>query len=251
MSKLTITRTKAALGHLLLSVLIFSIVIAVLIFIWYPVPHFTASGGWQGLKIAAGVDLVLGPLLTLIIFDSAKSRKKLMGDLMVIALLQFTALAWGVGTIYSQRPVALVFWEQSFISVPAAEFDKQKIDIDDLNDFGSEKPVLIYAEKPRELGALKAMLKRITEDVVAPHNQLELYRPLQDYFDEIIPLQLNIDHIMEHNTDIKAKLNKILVKTNKDQNDYFYFSLRSKYQNIILLFDHNGELKNHIVVVLR
>lgn len=244
------TRIKAALGHLLLSALIFSAVIAILIFVWYPTPHFTASGGWQGLKIAAGVDLVLGPLLTLIIFDIAKSRKKLVGDLVVIVLLQFTALAWGINTIYSQRPVAIVFWEQDFISVPAAEYEKLGIELDNVRLFGEQSPAFIYAEKPRELTALKAMLKRITEHTIAPHYQLELYRPLQDSFDEIVPFQLNMDSILEHNVDVKKRLNSILKETNKKREDYYYFSLRSKYHNIILLFSHEGDLENHIVVKL-
>lgn len=244
------TRTKAALSHLLLSIFIFSIVIAILIFVWYPAPHFTASGGWQGLKIAAGVDLVLGPLLTLIVFDIAKLRKKLIGDLMVIALLQFSALAWGVHTIYSQRPVAVVFWEQYFISIPAAELERYDVNLEDLENFGSQSPVLIYVEKPTELAALKAMLKRITDDTIAPHHQLELYRPLEKYFDEIVRFQLNMDDILENNTKVKQRLNKILAEENKKHDYYYYFSLRSKYHNIILLFSHEGELENHIVVKL-
>lgn len=250
MNKISMTRTKATLSHLLLSVIIFSMVVAILIFVWYPAPHFTASGGWQGLKIAAGVDLVLGPLLTLIIFDITKSRKKLVGDLIVIALLQFTALAWGVNAIYSQRPVALVFWEQDFISIPAMELEEHNTNLDDLNKFGSKSPVLIYVEKPRELDGLKAMLKRITEETIAPHQQLELYRPLQDYFDDIVPYQLNMDSILDHNTDVKRQLNNILTENNKKREDFYYFSLRSKYHNIILLFNHEGRLEEHIVVNL-
>lgn len=244
------TRLKAALSHLLLSILIFSMVITILIFVWYPTPYFTASGALQGLKIAAGVDLVLGPLLTLIIFDITKSRKKLVGDLIVIALLQFTALAWGVYTIYHQRPVAIVFWEQSFILVPAIDLEEKDIALDGLKKFGSQTPVLIYVEKPRELAARKEMLRRITEDKITPHHQLELYRPLQEYFDETVPLQINIDNILEHNPQVKVRLDEILAKTNKKKLDYYYFSLRSKYHNIILLFNENGELESHIAVVL-
>ncbi|MBL1320661.1 MAG: hypothetical protein COA63_006320 [Methylophaga sp.] len=244
------TRIKAAASHLLLSVIFFSTVTAIVIIIWYPTPHFSASGGWQGLKIAAGVDLVLGPLLTLVIFDIAKSRKKLMGDLIVIAFIQITALAWGINTIYGQRPVAVVFWEQNFISIPAMALENHNIEIESLKKFGSLNPVLIYVEKPKELAGLKAMLKRINEDIIAPHHQLELYRPLEDYFDDIVPFQLNMGYILEHNTDVKMRLNKILAEENKKYGDYYYFSLRSKYHNIILLFSHDGQLENHIVVRL-
>lgn len=244
------TRIKAALSHLFLSIIIFSGVIAALLFIWYPPPYFTASGGWQGLKIAAGVDLVLGPLLTLIIFDLTKSRKKLMGDLMVIALLQLTALGWGVYAIYSQRPVAVVFWEHEFMTIPAMAIEEQQISLDELDQFGLQNPPLIYAEKPKELEALRALSKRIKEARIPPHHDLELYKPLADFFDEIVPFQLNMPKILERNTDVRNQLDKILANKGRQQEYYYYFPLRSKYHNIILLFSHDGKLENHIVVKL-
>ncbi len=245
------TRTKAALSHLVLSIIIFSGVIAALLFLWYPPPYFTASGGWQGLKIAASVDLVLGPLLTFVVFDlKKKSRQKLVGDLIAIALMQFTALAWGVYTIYNQRPVAVVFWEHEFMTVPATAIEEQGIDLDKLDRFGKQKPPLIYAEKPKELEALKAMAKRINETHVPPHHDLSLYKPLSKFFDEVLPFQLNMDDILEHNAEVKAELDTILAKTDKQQNDYYYFPLKSKYHNIILLFNHDGQLENYIVVKL-
>ena len=245
------TRTKAAISHLVLSIIIFSGVIAALLFLWYPPPYFTASGGWQGLKIAASVDLVLGPLLTFVVFDlKKKSRKKLKGDLIAIALMQFTALAWGVHTIYNQRPVAVVFWDHEFMTVPAVAIEEQGIDLNELDRYGNKKPPLIYAEKPKELEALRAMAKRINETHIPPHHDLLLYKPLAKFFDEILPFQLSMDYILEHNAEVKAELDKILAKTGKRQQDYYYFPLRSKYHNIILLFSHEGQLENHIVVKL-
>jgi len=84
------TRLKAASAHFLLSLILFLAVITIVIFLWYPEPHFKVSGGWQGLKIVAMIDLVLGPLLTSIIFNTQKSKAKLMGDLSIIAILGFS-----------------------------------------------------------------------------------------------------------------------------------------------------------------
>jgi len=244
-------KTKAALSHLVLSIVIFSGVIAALLFLWYPPPYFTASGGWQGLKIAASVDLVLGPLLTFVVFDlKKKSRQKLMGDLIAIALMQFTALAWGVHTIYNQRPVAVVFWGHEFMTVPATAIEGQGIELEELDRFGKQKPPLIYAENPKDLEGKKALLQRINEKHVPPHHDLLLYKSFAKFFDEILPFQLNMDDILEHNAEVKAELDKILAKTGKQKNDYYYFPLKSKYHNIILLFNHDGQLANYIVVKL-
>ena len=249
--KEVMTRTKAAISHLILSIIIFSGVVAALLFLWYPPPYFTASGGWQGLKIAASVDLVLGPLLTFVVFDlKKKSRQKLMGDLIAIALMQFTALAWGVHTIYNQRPVAVVFWEHEFMTVPAVAIEEQGINLDKLDRFGNNKPPFIYAKKPQDLEGKKALLKRINETHVPPHHDLLLYKSLAEFFDKILPFQLNMDDILEHNAKVKAELDDILSKTGKQQNEYYFFPLKSKYHNIILLFSHDGRLENYIVVKL-
>ena len=245
------TRVSAAASHLLLSIIVFSIVIWLLVFYWYPAPHFSASGGWQGLKIVAGVDLILGPLLTLIIFDIKKSSNKLMGDLTVIAIMQFTALAWGMNTIYQQRPLAVVFWEDGFYSVPASALKNQIFNASDFNEEDAYQPPLIYAEKPNTTLGLKKMAEIIADDKVTPHHQVNLYRPLNKYFSEIKIFQVDIDEIINTNIEMKADLDVILADTNKTIDDYLYFPLHSKYLNIILLFGQRGQLQNYITVPLR
>ncbi|PCJ32050.1 MAG: hypothetical protein COA90_04210 [Gammaproteobacteria bacterium] len=244
-------RIKASLSHFLLSVSIFSIVIFVLIFYWFPAPYFNAGGGWQGLKIVAGVDLVLGPLLTLIIFDIKKTRTKLVGDLIVIAALQFSALAWGVTTIYNQRPVAVVFFEQSFLTVPAESLTKQGVDISSLKQFSDISPPLIYAKKPKDIEELMLMAKLSAEQALPPHHQINLYRSLAQNYDDVRTYQVDINQIITANNEMKSDLMVILSESNTTITDYDYFPLRSKYYTIILMFTHDGELVNHIVVPLR
>lgn len=240
------TRTRAGLSHFLLSLMIVSIVVFTLLFFWYPAPFFTAEGGWQGLKIIAGVDLVLGPLLTLIIFDITKSKAKLMGDLTFIAVLQISALAWGVNTIYSQRPVAVVFWENEFLTVTAKDLGE----LTTLEQFEGSSPVLIYAKKPRDLAGLKALSKRINEQGKSPHHQVVLYQPLLSYYADIKDFQVDINEIINFSPRMKADLMAILAKSGKEISDYDYFPLRSKYNTVILMFSHDGQLLNHIIVPL-
>lgn len=242
------TRIKAASSHLTLSVFIFSIVVFVLIYIWYPSPHFAASGGWQGLKIAAGVDLVLGPLLTFIVFNSTKAKNKLLADLAVIISLQFMALAWGVNTIYSQRPFAIVYWESAFYTVPASALIKQNIKRDDLNKFSEQTPALIYAQKPDTESGLIKIAEITAQKQIPPHHQIELYRPLNQHFNALVSQQVDIAKIIANDANIKAKLNAILAANKRQMADYYYFSLRSKYRYIILLFSQQGQWLDYISV---
>ena len=57
--------------------------------------------------ILIGVDVVLGPLLTLVVFNPAK--KSLRIDLAVIAALQVAALVYGISVIAQARPAYVVF----------------------------------------------------------------------------------------------------------------------------------------------
>jgi hypothetical protein len=83
-------RVRAALIHFSISVVVFCSIVAVAILAWYPPPYFFADGGWQMIRLAAGVDVVLGPLLTLVVFKADKPSLKI--DLSIIGILQASVL---------------------------------------------------------------------------------------------------------------------------------------------------------------
>ncbi|MCC6194760.1 MAG: hypothetical protein IT518_09870 [Burkholderiales bacterium] len=111
------TRWKAFVVHLAISALIASTVFILIMLVWYPRPYFEAMGGALLLRLLIGVDVVLGPLITLIIFDPAKPRLKF--DLACIATLQIVALIYGSYVMFEARPVYNVFYKNAFNTVPA------------------------------------------------------------------------------------------------------------------------------------
>jgi hypothetical protein len=120
------SRWKASGIHFLLSTAIASAVLIFMLTAWYPWPLFEAAGGEKLIFILAGVDVTLGPLITLIIFKTGK--KGLKFDLTVIALLQSAALAYGTHTVYLARPVYLVFTIDRFDLVTAKDLDPQDLE---------------------------------------------------------------------------------------------------------------------------
>ena len=98
---LLITKLKATGVHLSLSILIFIALVYQIYYNWYPQPYFSIDGGWQGVRIIAAVDLVLGPLITFLIFDLSKSRREILFDLITIAVIQLAALTFGIHTTYN------------------------------------------------------------------------------------------------------------------------------------------------------
>ncbi|KAB0654413.1 type4 fimbrial accessory protein [Acinetobacter bohemicus] len=75
--------------------------------LWYPTPLDKAMGVTQVFWVILSIDLILGPLLTFIIFNPTK--KELKWDLFIIVLIQFSAYLYGLHTVAQGRPVFQVF----------------------------------------------------------------------------------------------------------------------------------------------
>ena len=112
-----LNRWTAASIHLGISAAIGACVLAVLFLVWYPPPLFRISGGSHLILLMLGVDVALGPLLTLVVFKQGK--KGLKFDLSVIALAQLAALAYGLYVMALARPVYLVYAVGVFDAVAA------------------------------------------------------------------------------------------------------------------------------------
>lgn len=113
----SLNRWQAFGIHLAISAVIATTVVLLVLLVWYPQPYFFGMGGEVLLRLLIGVDVVLGPVITLIIFDPAKPRLKY--DLAAIAVLQLAALAYGSYVMFDARPVYNVFVKDRFETVPA------------------------------------------------------------------------------------------------------------------------------------
>lgn len=119
------TRWKASTIHLILSILALAAIAAILVWRWYPPGLFHVAKADKLFLIIAGVDVVIGPLLTLIVYKQGK--KSLRFDLAVIALLQIAAMAYGLHTVWQSRPVYLVGATDRFQLVFANEIDREDL----------------------------------------------------------------------------------------------------------------------------
>ena len=117
--------TTAAACHFLVSVAVAFAVAAVVFGIWYPAPYHNLSGGLNLFLIVVGVDVVCGPLLTLVVFNPCKSRRELLIDLALIAVIQVGALAYGIHTAYQARPLFLVHEVDRFRAIGMPDFGNE------------------------------------------------------------------------------------------------------------------------------
>lgn len=140
------SRWQACAIHFSISLMVFLILLAIILLLWYPGILFSVDGGWTGLRIIIGVDLVLGPLLTLVVFKLGKPG--LMFDLSCIAIAQVAGLAAGVWIVYQERPIALVLAYDTFYSLASHEFEAFGKDTAVLEQISGAYPKLLYIELP-------------------------------------------------------------------------------------------------------
>jgi hypothetical protein len=109
--------------HLAVSVGIAVCVLLLVFIVWYPSPLHNAIGVTQIFLMVLAVDLVIGPLLTFVVFKHGK--KTLKFDLTVIALLQLAALLYGLYTVAVGRPAWMVYNVDRFDIVRSYELKEK------------------------------------------------------------------------------------------------------------------------------
>ena len=118
-------RLRAFSLHFLASLVVVGTVLLAMRLVWYPTP-FTTLQGWANLLwVVVGVDIVLGPTLTFLVYSPGK--KTLRFDLTVIVLVQISALAYGVYASALGRPIYLVFLADRFETVSPADYPQEEI----------------------------------------------------------------------------------------------------------------------------
>jgi hypothetical protein len=122
----TMTRYRAAATYLLATCVVATAVFLPIYFFWYPGALFDRAGGRELFSLIVGVDLTIGPLLVFIIYKPDK--KGLAFDLATIAILQATALGYGVYVLFQSRPVYVVFVKDRFELIRANELEDANLE---------------------------------------------------------------------------------------------------------------------------
>ena len=128
---------------------VFSIALLLAARFWlYPDFMFALDGGVQGLRLVLLVDLVLGPLLAFIIFNPGKSRREQVMDIALVAVIQFSAMSWGSYLVWSERPVAVVYGGDRFVSVTSEILRTQNVRPADLQQYSDRTPPFVFRREP-------------------------------------------------------------------------------------------------------
>ncbi len=236
---LLITKLKATGVHLCISVLIFVYLTYKILYDWYPDPYFAVDGGWQGIRLVGAVDLVLGPLITFLIFDSRKKRREILFDLLTIAVIQLGALGYGVHATYSQRPVAVVLIDEFMISAIEEHYADSWTSQEALSVYSDEHPPIIFANLPMNHEALEKIQQVKIEQKIYEHAQVEYYQPRGSLGAAIAERQaLFADRMVAY--DDRGRFDDWLAQSGKDPGDVLIAPFSGRYGRIWLVFDRDG-----------
>ena len=114
--------------HFAVTLLLAGIAAALIFLVWFPSPFQTMIGGTDLFMLVVGCDLALGPLLSLVIYNSRKSRRELFTDYTIVGVLQVAALVYGVLIVADVRPAYVAFYKDRFEIVLAGDLRKEELE---------------------------------------------------------------------------------------------------------------------------
>ena len=227
------SRFRASGFHFLISFIIGLVLLALFWFMWYPAPMLMAIGGHEIFLLVVGIDVALGPLLTLIVFKSGK--KSLKFDLAAIALLQICAMTYGVSALLEARPAYVAALGDQFQVVQATE-----VTVANLAKAKTELPWW----GPRWVGT-KAPIDRYDVDAVqaiaavgAGRGHLpQLHVPYESMAAEILQRAQSITALKKHDAAQAIEIDAWLTKRGYDEKTAKYQPIKISASTFAVVVD--------------
>jgi len=120
-------RLRAFALHVLASASVLTLVLGTLYLGWYRWPGWYIADARSIALMLVGIDLTLGPLLTLIVAQSSKPRAELVRDIGIIATVQVCALIYGAVSLWSGRPLYYAFSQNVLQLVQASDLGSHEL----------------------------------------------------------------------------------------------------------------------------
>jgi hypothetical protein len=235
-------RIRAALIHLTLSAAVAVAVFLPIYFYWYPDVLFEGAGGRDLFLLIVGVDVTLGPLITLIIFKPGK--KGLLFDLVVIGIMQMSALAFGVYTLFESRPVHIAFVIDRFEVVrangfPAGELAKGSNGNEKLSWTG---PTLIGVKLPNNPDEQFDLMISGFGGVDVQYYP-RFYVPYADVRADVVKQARPLEVLRKRNPERAGEIAQTLAAIGRKEDDVRFVPMRAgKYDLTVFVDAKSGEI---------
>jgi hypothetical protein len=244
-----ISRWRASAIHLLISVGIGVAVLLSMLFVWFRPPYLQAAGGSDLFLILLGVDVVLGPMITLIIFNTEKKHLKL--DLAVIAAVQVAALVYGLNVMIQARPAYLVFVVDRFELVLASDLMPEELAKASATQFARlpiAGPKLASADVPRDPTERMRILEAALQGADL-HTFPQHYVPYEDRKDRARLKAQPLSSLRRLNPDKGILIEETVKAAGLQETDVAWLPMRAKREDMAVLLNvATGDIVSIIAV---
>jgi hypothetical protein len=244
-------RIRAALVHLGISALVASIAAAAMLGIWFPPPYFEAMGADGLILILVAVDVILGPLVTLIVFAPGKARHLLVFDLAVIATLQAAAFSYGAFVISQARPVYMLFVRDRFEITAADEIRDEelaKVQRAEFRTLPHLRPRLAAAEMPTDPGEQMSLMMSAIQGVDLKTFP-QYYVPYEMQLDLVRTKAQPLAKLGERHPEAAATLARAIAATGMPEERLKFLPLRARKKDMSVLVDAaTGRIEGYVAI---
>ncbi len=221
--------------HLGISAFIFILLSGVIYFLWYPGFLFMHDGGIDGMKLIAGVGLVIGPVLTLLIYKVGKKHLRL--DLTVIAALQIGCIIAGMWVVSQMRPIAIVMAGGHIGTVNTEGFKGEKINpYHDALLKNASWPVWVALDMSEsEFESMQGLWAMMGGNLFS---NAAIYIPYADVANKLNNWGYSYPEILEHSEGQQSDAIADFVKSMKKQTlDFRFYPVTTSMQEGVLAID--------------
>lgn len=213
--------------------------------VWYPGILADLGGVWSVFLILLGVDVVLGPLVTLIVFNT--NKKELRRDLLIVVVVQLLALAYGMHTVFAGRPAYLAFNSGQFDLVYASDIAPQSLS--DATGTAYEAlpiwgPAFVGAPMPKD----PKVAAQIVADAVMGKDDIQFlpkyYQPIESVRPSLVSSMLELQTLFSANPDKSEEVKALIARyAATDSSNIGYVPIKAGRETAIALIHRvNGEV---------
>jgi hypothetical protein len=227
MADKTLSRFQAAFFHLLISLAILVGLAYLVLFVWFPDFFYAIDGGWEGMRIIIAVDIIAGPLLTLIVYKSGKPGLKF--DLTVVGLFQTICLIAGTLVVYAERPLFFIYYDKHFYSASADTYARYQQTVPDPLKHADQAPAMVYSTVPGDPIEEANFRRALYQSGLPVWVYDKSYEPLEAHLDQVLEESYPVDKLRSR--DESGALDKWLQKHGGTAEEYAFYPVHSRYRN--------------------
>ncbi|MDJ0814410.1 MAG: hypothetical protein QNJ23_11850 [Woeseiaceae bacterium] len=230
------TRLRVFQLRLLASAALLLLVFGIVRLLWYPGAHFAISGAYKQFLVLAGVVIVIGPVLSALVYKPGK--KGLVFDLAVLTGVELLAVVAATTLLFLRQPHFAVFAVDRFEAVAYGEADLSSLPSGiDIRRPG-HAPRLIHARMPEDPATVSRLIdETVLMGMADIDRRSEFWEPYPSGIPTIKAAARPLADLLEGSEQQRRAASDWLESGSKEVSDYIFLPLRGRASDAVIVLD--------------